>query len=108
MIEDILELMFGDSTHLQIILLYYNNSHYFDNISGLTEKLDKSHVTVRKVVADLIKAGILKEINIGRSRVIRLNNGPYTEALFGLFDRIKEIESGKGESPIEELMRRRR
>ncbi|MHC1582503.1 MAG: hypothetical protein ACXQT5_05895 [Candidatus Syntropharchaeia archaeon] len=90
---DILELIFGKSVHLQIILLYYEDRNFFDNITGLTERVGKSHVTVRKVVSDLIKAHILKETDIGKSRVIRLDeDGPYTKTVLQFIDDIKNIE----------------
>ncbi|RJS72362.1 MAG: hypothetical protein CW694_03000 [Candidatus Syntrophoarchaeum sp. WYZ-LMO15] len=60
----------------------------------MTEKTGKSHVTVRKVVADLLKVNILKETDIGTSRVIRLDeDGPYTKALIEFLDKIKNIEN---------------
>ena len=88
--------IFGNSTHTKIIQLYYNNGGYFNNITGLAKVLDKSHVTVRKVVSDLIEAGILSELNIGKSRVIKINeNSPYTEALFKFIHSLCSINEGK-------------
>ncbi|HDM36385.1 MAG TPA: hypothetical protein ENG09_03915 [Candidatus Syntrophoarchaeum butanivorans] len=90
----VLRSILGKSVHLQIILLYYNDRNFFTNITGLTEKTGKSHVTVRKVVADLLKVNILKETDIGTSRVIRLDeDGPYTKALIEFLDKIKNIEN---------------
>ncbi|RLG34306.1 hypothetical protein DRN98_02705 [Methanosarcinales archaeon] len=49
---------------------------------------------MRKVVADLLKANILKETDIGTSRVIRLNeDNPYTKALIEFLDTINNIEN---------------
>jgi len=56
--------IFGKNTHVQVILLFYNNGGYFNNITGLAKILDKSHVTMRKVVSDLLDAGILAELTI--------------------------------------------
>ncbi|MDI6859243.1 MAG: hypothetical protein QMC85_01980 [Methanocellales archaeon] len=102
---EVLEEIFGKSVHLQILLLYYNDRRFFDNITGLTERLGKSHVTVRGVVADLIRARILKETNIGKSRVITIDEGgPYTKALLEFLDNVKTI---KQDTYLEALMRKR-
>jgi ribosomal protein S1 len=91
-----LEKIFGDGTHIRVILLFYNNGGYFNNITGLAKVLDKSHVTVRKVVSDLIDAGILTEMEIGKSRVIKINEkSPYTEALFNFINSMRSIKEGK-------------
>jgi len=48
---DILKKIFGkNSIHLKVILLFYNNNGYFNNITGLANTLNVSHVTVRKVI----------------------------------------------------------
>lgn len=90
------EKMFGNSTHIKVILLFYNNGGYFNNITGLAKMLDKSHVTIRKVVSDLIDAGILSELNIGKSRVIKVNDhSPYKEALFDFIHSMRSINEDK-------------
>jgi hypothetical protein len=103
---DILEEIFGDSVHLQTVLLYYNNGDgFFDNITGLSKKLGKSHVTVRKVVGDLLDAHILKEMMFGKSRIIRLDeNGLYTKPLLNFLDEVESVQKGKS---IESLIQRR-
>ncbi|MBN1761958.1 MAG: hypothetical protein JW878_02600 [Methanomicrobia archaeon] len=90
------EKIFGSSTHVRVILLFYNNGGYFNNITGLAKTLDKSHVTVRKVISDLIDAGILSELNIGKSRVIKIDDrSPYKEALFNFIDSMRSIKENK-------------
>ena len=92
----VLRSILGKSVHLQIILLYYDDRSFFTNITGLTAKTGKSHVTVRKVVADLLQANILQETDIGTSRVIRLNEDePYTSALIDFLDTVNNIENDK-------------
>jgi len=89
--------IFGNNTHVKLILLFYNNGGYFNNITGLAKMLDKSHVTTRKVVSDLIDAGILSEVDIGMSRVIKVNDSsPYTEALFNFIHSMRGIKEEKG------------
>lgn len=91
-----LEKIFGNNTHTRVILLFYNNGGYFNNITGLAKMLDKSHVTMRKVVSDLIEAGVLSELAIGKSRVIKINeNSPYTEALFNFIHSMRDIKENK-------------
>jgi len=91
-----LEKIFGNNTHTRVILLFYNNGGYFNNITGLAKMLDKSHVTMRKVVSDLIEAGVLSELAIGKSRVIKINeNSPYTEALFNFIHSMRDIHENK-------------
>ena len=100
--------IFGNNTHVQIILLFYNNGGYFDNITGLASSLDKSHVTVRKVVSDLIEAGILSELNIGKSRVIKINeDSPYTDALFKFINSMRNINENKSIGEIIEKRTKR-
>ena len=80
-------------THINVILLFYNDTGYFDNVTGLAKSFNKSHVTMRKVISDLIEVGILSEIHIGKSKVIKLNeNSPYTKALFEFIDSLQEIK----------------
>ncbi|MBN1761957.1 MAG: hypothetical protein JW878_02595 [Methanomicrobia archaeon] len=100
-----LEKMFGSSTHLEIILLFYGNPGYFANISKLAKKLDKSHVTVRKAIVDLVNAGILTELNIGKSRVIKINEkSPYTEILFNFINTVRSVKEKRS---IEEIIAKR-
>ena len=102
---EILEKIFGNSTHLEIILLFYNNPGYLTNITKLANTLDKSHVTARKAISDLVAAGILTKLDIGKSRVIRLNvHSPYTETLF---DFINTVRSVKEKKSIEEIIAKR-
>jgi len=104
---EILRRIFGNSTHLKLLLLFYNDNAYFDNITGLTKQLGKSHVTVRKVVNDLVRAGVLKELDIGKSRVVMLNtDSPCTKAVFQFLGEIKKIEEEKRkETPKERLFK---
>jgi DNA-binding GntR family transcriptional regulator len=100
-----LEKMFGNSTHLEIILLFYNNPGYFANISKLAKKLDKSHVTVRKAVSDLVTAGVLTELDIGKSHVIKINEKSlYTETLFHFINSVQSVKEKRG---IEEIIAKR-
>ena len=100
-----LEKMFGNSTHLEIILLFYNNPGYFANISKLAKKLDKSHVTVRKAVSDLVNAGVLTELDIGKSHVIKINDkSQYTESLFKFINSVQSVKEKRG---IEEIIAKR-
>ncbi|MHC1610403.1 MAG: hypothetical protein ACXQTW_02180 [Candidatus Methanospirareceae archaeon] len=102
---EIVEKIFGNSTHIKVILLFYNNGGYFNNITGLAKVLNKSHVTVRKVVSDLIDAGILTELNIGKSRVIKANeHSPYKDALYSFIDSLRSISEKKS---IEEIIKMR-
>ena len=102
---EILEKIFGNSTHLEIILMFYNNPGYFTNITKLAHTLDKSHVTVRKAISDLIAAGILTELDIGKSRVIKINeNSPYTETLFKFINTVRSVKEKKS---IEEIIAKR-
>ncbi|MCD6209659.1 MAG: hypothetical protein OCU20_02770 [Methanophagales archaeon] len=103
---DILKKIFGkNSIHLKVILLFYNNNGYFNNITGLANTLNVSHVTVRKVITDLVDAGILREIDIGKSTVIKANeNSPYAKALFDFISTVKSIKESKS---IEEIIEKR-
>jgi hypothetical protein len=85
--------IFGNRTHIKIILRFYNDTGYFDNVTGLAKSFNKCHVTMRKVISDLIEVGILSEIDIGKSKVIRLNEtSPYTKVLFEFIYSLQEIK----------------
>ena len=102
---DPMEKMFGNSTHLEIILLFYDNPGYFANISKLAKKLDKSHVTVRKAISDLVNTGILTELDIGKSHVIKINEkSPYTQSLFNFINTVRNVKETRG---IEEIIAKR-
>jgi len=111
MLEERVRRIFGKSTHLKLLLLFYNDPTYFDNMEGLEKKLRKSHVTTRKVVNDLCKVGILKDIYGGRCRIVMLNkSNPYTKAVFRLMERIEgvcameNLEERDGEETVEEMI----
>jgi len=94
MLEEVLTKIFGKSILVQVILLFYNNRRYLTDITGIAKTLGKSHATVRKVVSDLVEAGILNEKTIGKSRLIKLNeNSPYTKALVNFINTINELDS---------------
>jgi len=102
---EMLEKIFGNSTHLEIILLFYNNPGYITNITKLANTLDKSHVTARKAISDLVAAGILTELDIGKSHVIRINErSPYTETLFKFINTVRGVKEKRS---IEEIIAKR-
>ncbi|MHC1635690.1 MAG: hypothetical protein ACXQTS_03580 [Candidatus Methanospirareceae archaeon] len=102
---EIMKKIFGNSTHLEIILLFYNNPGYFTNITKLAHTLDKSHVTVRKAISDLVSAGILTELDIGKSCLIKINEkSPYTETLFNFINAVRSIKEKRS---IEEIIAKR-
>ena len=85
--------IFRNCTHIKVVLRFYNDTGYFDNVTGLAKSFNKSHVTMRKVISDLIEVGILSELDIGKSKVIKLNeNSLYTKALFEFIDSLQEIK----------------
>ncbi|RLG09031.1 MAG: hypothetical protein DRN64_04440 [Thaumarchaeota archaeon] len=88
MLEERARRIFGKSTHLKLLLLFYNDPTYFDNMEGLEKKLGRSHVTTRKVVNDLCKVGILKDIYSGRCRIVMLNKSN-PKAVFNLLKRME-------------------
>ena len=95
MLEERVRRIFGKSTHLKLLLLFYNNPTYFDNIEGLAKQLGKSHVTTRKVVNDLCKVGILKDFYKVRKggvkdRIVMLNKSN-PKAVFNLLERVEEV-----------------
>jgi DNA-binding transcriptional ArsR family regulator len=94
MMEKRLKYMLGNTTHLEIIFLLYNNQDkpFLNNITGLTKVLGKSHITIRKVISDLINAGVLEELRMGRSRVARLKENAYSKILFEFIQKIKLLE----------------
>jgi len=115
-LEERVRRIFGKSTHLKLLLLFYNDPTYFDNMEGLAKRLGKSHVTTRKVVNDLCKVGVLKDfykVRKGgvRDRIVMLNkSNPYTKALFNLLKRIEGVcamenleERNRGET-VEEMI----
>ncbi|GAI04987.1 unnamed protein product [marine sediment metagenome] len=102
-----LEKIFGNTAYVKIILLFYNSS-YFDNMTGIANAVNLSHVTVRKVVSDLIEAGILSETKSEKSRVIMINeNSPYSEALFNFITIINSVHSIDGKKGIGEIIEKR-
>jgi hypothetical protein len=95
---DILKKIFGkNSIHLKVVRIFYNNG-YFNNITGLA-------ITVRKVINDLVDAGILREMTIGKSMVIKANDeSPYLKALFDFLSSVQSIRESKS---IEDIIERR-
>lgn len=103
-----LEKIFGNTAYVKIILQFYNSGGYFDNMTGIANAVNLSHVTVRKVVSDLIEAGILSETKSEKSRVIMINeNSPYSEALFNFITFINSMHHTDGKKGIGEIIEKR-
>lgn len=74
-----------------VLYLYYEEKDFITNISGITQRIGAAFSTTRKAINALTDAGILTELDIGRSRVIRLNEGSkVAKLIFELFDELKE------------------
>lgn len=87
--------LFGKSTHLALLRIFYDDQKSFYNLSELARMLEKSAVTTRKVVSDLVDAGILAIENMGQVRVVSLNqDGKYTEALISMMDKMQALDKG--------------
>lgn len=98
--------LFGRSTHLALLSIFYDDPKSFHNLSELARMLDKSNVTTRKVVSDLVDAGILAIENMGQVRVVSLNrDGKYTEALISMLAKMQALDEG---DVIRELIASRR
>lgn len=103
-----LEKIFGNTAYVKIILQFYNSGGYFDNMTGIANAVNLSHPIVRKVVSDLIEAGILSETKVASNRVIMINeNSPYSEALFNFITIINSVHSTDGEKGIGEIIEKR-
>ena len=76
---------------MRVLYLYYEEKDVITNISGITQRIGTSFPTTRKAINALTDAGILTELNIGKSRAIRLNEGSkVAKLIFELFDELKE------------------
>lgn len=83
---------------LGVLYLYYEEKDYITNISGITQRIGTAFSTARKAIKALIDAGVLTELNIGKSRAIRLNEGSkVAKLIFELFDELKEEHISPGE-----------
>ena len=75
---------------LDVLSLYFKNADFIANISGIAQRIGTSHVTTRKAINALTDAGILTELDIGKSRIIRLNKeSKVAKLIFELFDELK-------------------
>ena len=97
-LEEKAKRILGDTTHLKVLLRFYESNSTFDSVERLAEELGESYASVRKAVSDLCEAGILKDILVcvGRNdrgvRIVMLNeNNPYTEAVFSLLRKIEDV-----------------
>ena len=63
----------ANNLHLRVILEFYNNRGYIDNMRGLSTRLGVAHVTLKKVVNDLIELGFLEVLFTGKSKIVRLD-----------------------------------
>ena len=76
---------------LDVLSLYYENSDFIDNISEITRLIGAAFPTTRKAIDALAGAGILTELDIGKSRIFRLNKeSKVVTRIFELFDELKE------------------
>lgn len=78
-------------TALRVLYMYYEKSNDIANISGITQGIGAAFSTTREAINALIDAGILSELDIGKSRIFRLNKESKAATLiFELFDELKE------------------
>jgi len=97
MVRETLRRMLGKTPYIHTLLFFYENRKYIGNLTGLSERLGLSYVTVRKVVRDLLSLGVLEVLDAGRSKVVRLNkSSPHTQTLFEFFDKIRTLEGSEG------------
>ena len=76
---------------LDVLSLYFKNPGFIDNITKIAQRIDASHVTTRKAINALVDAGILTDLNIGKSRAILLNKeSKVATRIFELFNELKE------------------
>ena len=97
-LEEKAKRILGDTTHLKVLLRFYESNSTFDSVERLAEELGESYASVRKAVSDLCEAGILKDILVcvGRNdegvRVVMLDrDNPYTEAVFSLLRKLEGV-----------------
>ena len=93
--EERLKLIFSnikEGLRINILLLFFNNPGYYNNIMGLKELLHTSHLTMRGHTKDLIKAGILKELYTGRNgKILMINEESlYVPPVRDLLEKIEE------------------
>jgi len=91
--EERLKHLFGkDNLHYRLLMLYYENPGKLRNMRMLTEELKVTYHTLRTVIDDLKAIGILEEENIGRSKVIKLNEKTKTQNIvFGFIGAIRSL-----------------
>jgi len=63
----------ANNLYLRVILEFYNNRDYIDNMRGLSKRLGVAHATMKNVVNDLIELGFLEAIFTGKSKIVRMN-----------------------------------
>ena len=82
------EQIFRHKAHLKILLLYHKNNELITNISGLAKKVGMSHVTARCAINDLVDAGVLDELYIGKSYIIRVAKTVQAQLIFEFIEKI--------------------
>ena len=96
MLDERVRRIFGDTMHLELLLLFYKNREYAATTSELSELYRVSVLTIREIVDDFIHAGILKRELVkeeeGCRELVMLNkDSPCTRIVFRF---LKEIEGG--------------
>ncbi|MBC8521960.1 MAG: hypothetical protein H8D26_08260 [Methanomicrobia archaeon] len=97
--------IFGNSTHLKLLNIFYNDRKSFYNLSELARMISKSAVTTRKGISDLVDADILGIEKMSEVCVVYLKmDGKYTEGLISMIDKIQTLDEG---DVVKELIARR-
>jgi len=97
-----LKTVFRSPAHVDAVLLFYDGRVRFANRTSLARVLRVCHVTARKVAADLLRAGVLKELEVGSSKVVLLNeDSPLTRTLFKFLDELRRVGGDAGANRVE-------
>lgn len=89
--QKVLEKIVGKKNYcFKILTLFYDDRHYFNSITGFAKVLNVTAITIRPVIRDLVSIGVLTELDIGRSVVLKIaNDNPYTQAAFAFISSVR-------------------
>lgn len=84
---------------IDILFLYYENADFIANLSKIKNQTGFAFSTTKKAIDVLTAAGVLTELDIGKSRAIQLNKeSKVAKLIFELFDELKDDEEEKGKN----------
>jgi predicted transcriptional regulator len=91
---EILNILFGSEARVDLVSLFRKNPGLIDSIDGVARRMGRKSSVIRSDIAELIKLGILRTVNVSGKEAISLDRIKDSEIQRIVNDFTKESSQG--------------